>query len=121
MIFPPILIPIFFVPQNNTFSTYSIYLFSYLKYRLTSLRLSMRVLSGTVSHRRSERHGTSQCSRHKWSKCSEATLNTDIQGKIKDPKVSEVGLHSLITQMALRLSKLPLDIKINKKVFQRIV
>lgn len=79
----------------------------------------MKVLSGTVSHRRSEKRGTLQCSR--WSRRPEATLNTDIQGKIQCPKVSEGGLHSLITQIGLRLSKLPLDIKVNKKVFQRIV
>lgn len=80
----------------------------------------MKVLSGTVSHRCSERHRTWQCSRHRFSRCSEATLNIDIQGKIQHPKVSEVGLQSSITQIGLRLCKLPLDIKVNKKIFQRI-
>jgi len=81
----------------------------------------VNVLTGTVSHRRSERHGTSQFSRHRWSIYSEASLDTDIQGKILHPKVSKVVFHPLITQTGLRLSKLALDINFNKKVFQRLM
>lgn len=65
-------------------------MFFYFKDRLTSQRVPVKALSETVSHRIAERHGTLQCCRHQWSRCSEATLNTDFQDKIQHPKVSEV-------------------------------